>query len=232
MNYEQFRAIWHQALDEAGLLSFPPRPSESVDLGRMSRTYRISVTPGREQRAKPFHVAAELSWRWDALQSARTETTEEDLLMELLGRDGYYLVTERPWLRVNVTLRAMLPLYAPMPMPDTEAWRRWGTEVAACLDPFLPIEAVETEETEQEEELEWPLAWRGEPIANVHCDAEGQLYLTAVELPAWQGIELARQWDNPDREWDLGPAGQLVDFSGRLHQALKAWEDCLGYLRL
>jgi hypothetical protein len=33
MNYDQFRALWHEALAEAGLLSFPPRPVETIDLG-------------------------------------------------------------------------------------------------------------------------------------------------------------------------------------------------------
>jgi hypothetical protein len=71
-----------------------------------------------------------LSWRWDALQTARTATREEDVLEELLGRDGYNLVTERPWLRVDVTLRATLPLDSPLPMPGAEAWRRWVAEAS------------------------------------------------------------------------------------------------------
>jgi hypothetical protein len=106
MNYDQFRAFWHEALDEAKLLSFPPRPAETIDLGDMARTYRIFVERYRLQRAGPFHVTAELSWRWDALQTARTATREEDVLEELLDQDGYDLATERPWLRVDVTLRA------------------------------------------------------------------------------------------------------------------------------
>jgi hypothetical protein len=133
MNYDQFCALWHKILDEAGLLelSSRPRPSETIDLGDMARTYRIFVELYRAQRTGPFHVTAELSWRWDALQTARTATREEDVLEELLGRDGYYLVTERPWLRVDVTLRASLPLDSPLPMPGAEAWRRWVAEASS-----------------------------------------------------------------------------------------------------
>jgi len=131
MNYDQFRALWYEILDEAGLLSFPPRPSETIDLGDMARMYRIFVELHRLQRAGPFHVTAELSWRWDALQTARTATREEDVLEELLGRDGYYLVTERPWLRVDVTLRASPPLDSPLPMPAAEVWRRWVAEASS-----------------------------------------------------------------------------------------------------
>ena len=32
MDYDQFRAAWHEALDAAGLLPFSPFPSETVEL--------------------------------------------------------------------------------------------------------------------------------------------------------------------------------------------------------
>jgi hypothetical protein len=43
VNYDQFRALWHEILDEAGLLklSSRPRPAETIDLGDMARIYRI-----------------------------------------------------------------------------------------------------------------------------------------------------------------------------------------------
>ena len=74
------------------------------------------------------------------------------------------------------------------------------------------------------------LSWRGEPIAQLRCDPDGQLYLTGVEFPAWQGIGLPRQWDNLDRPRDDWPDVQLADFAGRLHRALQEWEACLEYL--
>jgi len=81
----------------------------------MSRGYSINVSLRSVQRAGPFRIIAGLSWKWDAALSARTATTEEDLLVEVLGEDGYYLVTEQPWLRVDVTLRAILPMDSPLP---------------------------------------------------------------------------------------------------------------------
>ncbi len=63
MDYDHLRALWHKALDGAGLLPFPPWPRETVDLGRMSRTYRITVAPRGVQRAGAFHVTAGLNWR-------------------------------------------------------------------------------------------------------------------------------------------------------------------------
>ena len=225
MNYDQFRTVWHEALDEAGLLPFPPRPAEAVDLRWTSRTYSIHVSLRGVQRAGLFHISAGLSWKWRAALAARSATTEEDLLMELLGRDGYYLVTEQPWLRVDVTLRATLPVDSPLPMPDAGAWSRWVAEVTTRLAPFLPISGMDEDEVEVD-----ALSWRAEPAARLHCDPDGQLYLTGVELSAWQGIDLPRQWDNPDRPPDRRPDAQLTDFAGRVRRALQEWEDCLRYL--
>jgi len=206
------------------LLSFPPRPAETIDLGDMTRAYRIFVERYQQRRAGPFHVTAELSWRWDALQTARTAAREEDVLMELLGRDGYYLVTERPWLRVDVTLRASPRLDSPLPMPGTEAWRRWVAETTARLAPWLPTEA------EAAGEGMVVHSWGGEAVARLRCDPDGRLLLTGVEWPAWQVINLVRQWDDPEREPDEFTDEELADFADRVGEALQVWESCLKHL--
>jgi len=146
-------------------------------------------------------------------------------LIEVLGQDGYYLVTQRPWPQVDVTLSATLPVDSPIPMPDSSVWRRWAAEVASRLSPFLPIES------EEDNHGLVVLSSRSKPAARLRCDPNnGELYLTRVELSAWQGIDLPRQWDNPDREPDPWPEAQLADFAGRVREALLVWEDCLGHL--
>jgi hypothetical protein len=225
MNYDQFRTLWHEALGEAGLMPFSLFPSETVDIRRMSRAYRVLTSLRSVQQAGPFHITTELSWKWDACLSARAETTEEDLLIEILGQDGYYLVTEQPWMRVDVTLRATAPMDAPLPMPDSDTWRHWAAAVTQRLSPLLY-----SGEVDEEADNLSPLAWCGEPTAQLRCDSEGRLYLTGVELPAWQGIDLPRQWDNPDRSPDGWPDVQLADFASRLRRALEVWEDCLEHL--
>lgn len=86
----------------------------------VDRTAETVVAP-LGQDVEPFHVGATMSWRWDSLNTARTATTEEDMLTELLGREGGGRVkTERPWLRVDVTLRASLP--HGKPIPSSEVW--------------------------------------------------------------------------------------------------------------
>ena len=125
MDYDAFRERWHEALAQARLVSVPFWPTETVDLRHMDRAYQVYMPMPHREQTRPFHVTVELSWRWDALQSARTATTEEDLLVALLGEDGHDLDTERRWVRIDVTLHATLPVNAPLPMPDDDVWRRW-----------------------------------------------------------------------------------------------------------
>lgn len=225
MNYDQFRTLLHEALGGAGLMPFSIRPTETIDLGCMSRRYSVIVYLSERRQTEPFAVTATVEWEWDAALAARSATTEEDLLTELLGRDGYYLVTEPPWLRVEVTLSAALPWDAPLPMPNGDAWRRWAAEVTERLSLLLP-----TESEEHEHGLR-VLSSRSEPEGRFRCGPDGQLWLTRVELSAWQGIDLPRQWDNPDREMDEEPDAQLGDWAGRVRRALEEWEGALRYLQ-
>jgi hypothetical protein len=222
MNYDAFRAAWQRALHEAGLERLLSPPKETLDLGDMSRTYRTDLHLEPAQEARPFSVGASLTWTWDALQAARTATTEEALLMMLLGDERRHLDTEQPWLRVDLTLRASLPLDSPLPLPGEAVWRRWLADVARCLAPLLP--------TEVGEERRLVLSWRGEPEAQVHYASDGRLFLTGVELSAWQGIDLPRHWDDPDREPDQGPDDQLADFLEAVAEALDEWNRSLSHL--
>jgi hypothetical protein len=94
MNYEQFRATWYEALAEVGMSSFLAPPTETLDgsasltagLGAMSRTYQVYAYLEASRALDPFHVSARLRWTWDALQAARTETTEVVALMLLETR--------------------------------------------------------------------------------------------------------------------------------------------------
>jgi hypothetical protein len=147
----------------------------------MNRTYEVQVHFGSSQGIKPFNVTACLSWTWDALQSARTATVEEDVLMELLGMEKRYVNTEQPWLRVDVTLSATLPLDSPVPLPSATIWRKWVADVTARLVPLLPTEVGDAE---QEKLL---LSWRGEP------ESQNALHARRRVIPdRGQAIGLAR----------------------------------------
>lgn len=49
MNYDHFRAAWREALKAARLLPFITWPTETIDLGWMSRTYSAVVHFPAEQ---------------------------------------------------------------------------------------------------------------------------------------------------------------------------------------
>jgi len=59
MNYDQFRTLFHEALDAAGLMPALPQSLEAVSLDRMSRTYETIVELGAPQ-PRPFYVTATL----------------------------------------------------------------------------------------------------------------------------------------------------------------------------
>src|SRR4051794_8261680 len=107
MTYDEFKAAWLSALRESGLSIMGVRPiEETLDLRTTDRTCKTFVEPLGGQHAGAFHVTAALKFRWNALQTARTNTTEEDMLGELLGLERTRRPrTELPWLRVDVALR-------------------------------------------------------------------------------------------------------------------------------
>jgi len=141
-----------------------------------------------------------------------------------MGQDGYDLTTEQPWLRVDVKLNATLPWDSPLPMPEDEAWRCWATEALSRLAPILPTES------EDDEHGLKVLSSHSYPEARLQCDPDGDLYLTGVYFSAWQGINLAREWDNPDRERDGWPEAELGEFTSRVRRALQEWEKSLEHI--
>ena len=135
-------------------------------------------------RVATFHVSAELGFRWDALQTARTRTSEDDLIRELFGTDrSQYPRTELPWLRVDVTLHASTTWGQEIPMPSAEVWRNWARETVSRLEnvePLLPIEQVR----ENRKGMLEILAWKSEPELKVLCKEDGALVLSGVEIAA------------------------------------------------
>ncbi len=232
MTYEEFKAAFLEALRESRLpvIGFA---RETLDLGALSRTFWVGVEPIGRLDAPPFHTSASIEWRWDALDTARTATTEEDMLTELLGReDAHDVETERPWLRVDIALRASLPFGQPAPMPKAVVWAKWAHETVERLEDverIVPEEMVRA--AAHEPGLPEILAWQGEPAIKTTCGADGELKVTGIELAAWQAIELPRVWDDPDREPDDDPADQLAGMFERVRAALHSWTEVLDHLR-
>ena len=144
--------------------------------------------------------------------------------MQALGSDKRDVDTERPWLRVDATLLATLPAYAPMPLPSATAWSRWAEQVARRVSPLLPPGSADDEPVPAN-------CWSGDPALTAECRPDGQLLLTGVRFAAWQGIYLPRRWDSPMRPPDEGTEEQLAEFCARLDKALTAWLECLHILK-
>lgn len=231
MNYDDFKATFLAALSDSGLPTFGLLSGgEVLDLRSMDRTLTVHVEPMGRQIGGPFHVTGTISWRWDALQTARTATTEEDLLATLLGREGTeHVGTERPWLRVDVKLRATLEAGKSIPMPAAKTWTRWSREAIGRLENVEPLVTEEvTRETADGHHA--VLAWQGDPEISVTCNELGELRLESISVRAFQGIDLPRRWDDPELEPDDGPHEQLAAMFHRLRVALYAWGEVMDHL--
>lgn len=186
MRYEEFKAAWDAALRESRLpmIGGIGGGEETLDLRSMDRRYKVYVEPIGGQHVEPFHVTAKLSWRWRAELTARTATTEEDLLRSLLGRDdAEEIETEQPWLRVDLTLTAHAPYGKPLPMPAKPVWARWVREAMGRLERIEPV-IPEDNVRETEDGRLAILAWCGEPVVKTVCTAEGELKVESLELSA------------------------------------------------
>jgi hypothetical protein len=230
MNYEQFKDLWMWALRESGLPLFLGEPlEESLDLRSTDRHCKSFVHLPSDPAAT-FDVSAELGFRWDALQTARTNTSEGDLVRELFGTDrSQYPRTELPWLRVDATLRASTLWGKEIPMPSAEVWSNWAHETLGRLEnvePLLPIEQV----SENRKGMLEILAWKSEPELKVLCKPDGALVLRGVEIAAGQVINLPRKWDDDSRKQDKGPHDQLAGLFRRVKASLRGWREALDHL--
>ncbi|HET6150875.1 MAG TPA: hypothetical protein VFH68_25285 [Polyangia bacterium] len=232
MNHQSFRSAFEAALRGSGLRVLGLGGEEQLDLHKLDRIYRTAIEPIGGQDADPFFVTAWLSWRWSALQTARANTTEEDVVTEMFGRDdGAAIRTEIPWVRVDITLKATLPYGKPMPMPAPPAMQHWFHETMTRLEqiePLTPEEQVRQDEGGRLAVLAWQQA---EPHVHALCRPSGDLMLDGVELGAWQAVEVPRTLDDPDQEADPGPEEQLTGMFGRTRAALSAWMQALDHLR-
>ena len=234
MRYDAFRNSLLLALSEAELYSSWDRPTETIDLATTTGSWKTGVGSGLEQRAEPFLLHGSMgpwvhgivSFRWDPLESARTQTTEEDLVSELFGRDDDLPETMQRELRTDIVLRANLPYASRTPMPEPSLWRSWSALVDDRLAPFLPAEVVQ-----HRGQTVIVMGWRGTVEVESRCSDDGELCLSSVSLPSWQAVVLPRIRDGADDELEGDIAKQLDDLAEGHRIALDQWMDCIAELR-
>lgn len=230
MNYESFRDAWNDALRQSRLPTIGLYATETLDTRMLDREYKVYVEPLGGQDAEPFHVTATLSWSWHALHTARAATKDEDILSEMLGRDGAEgLETERPYIRVEIKLSARAPYEKPLPMPSRAAWADWVREAMGRLETVESLTPDEDVRVNRMGMLEI-LAWQEKPKAITVCSPTGELLLAAVEISAGQLVELPRVLDGSDRARDEGPEEQLASLFGRVRASLMAWMQAVDHL--
>lgn len=116
-------------------------------------------------------------------------------------------------MRVDIQLRDTLSLDRPLTAAHPARWARWARECSARLDSIEPLVGADGPDT-------------GDRISGW----QGALRLTALEISAWQGIDIPRQWDDPRREPDPSPDQGLDAMLERTRGALHAWMECLDHL--
>jgi hypothetical protein len=231
VDYDEFKRTFLDALRDSGLPTIGPPPNEEIlNLRSTARTVTAYVEPLDRDIGRPFHVSATVSFRWSALQAARTGTSEEDLVAELLGEDARDEETERPWLRVDIKLRAGLEWGKGIPMPSPATWTKWSREALGRLE---KIERLVSDEVVREthDGFHSVLAWQGDPEVKATCNALGELRLEAISVSAFQGIDLPRKWSDSERESDEHPHAQLRAMFERLKAALHAWGEVMDLVR-
>ena len=231
MRYDEFKSMFVAALRHSGLTTIGPPPSDEVlDLRTTDRTVTVYVEPPGRDMGGPFHISGAISWRWDALQQARTATTEEDMLTELFGReDALGQETVHPRLRVDITLRASLEYGKPIAMPSRAAWSEWRREALARLQTVERLVDDDVMLDMSDDELA-VLAWLGEPEIKGTCNEAGDLLLESLSVSAFHMVGVPRTWDDPDRQLDDDPYEQLSAMFLRVKAALHAWREVMDHL--
>ena len=176
MKYEEFREAVQHALRDVRLFSGSTMPEETIDISGMRRSYEAFMGGFNcEQKSKPFHVSVQVGWSWSALDSARSETIEEDVLTELYGRDEANTNTDQPLIRMDVKLHATLPYGNPITMPDAAARDRWNNNMMEKMEDLLLVPSMKLKDREPV-----PMSFLGEPSMQVMCGHEGMLLLDGV----------------------------------------------------
>lgn len=221
MRYDEFRTQLRDALRKVGL-DQPDNipPSDQIDVSTTDRRWTMrSHCPA--SRAEPFHVSANVSFRWNPFQSARSYTREEDLLAELRGTHATRRTRTHPrFIRVDFELFATLPYDSIAPIPTSAILRPWTRALEERLEPFLPSEDLAPGRSLDVRGGRMPLE------VDARTARDGSLSLSALRLRSFRMVKVPRIWDDPEsREREKGIERELETLTRRFRDALGAWVD-------
>ena len=211
MRYDEFRDRWFSALRGARVLSYQDRPEETVNLTTMDRRWEVHVI-GRS--AEPFHPVATIGFDWDAFESARSYTCEEDLLTDLHGRRAARSTQPR-LVRVDFVFRAALTWGSTIPQPTAEVWNPWAEAVQERLDDTLAV----TRRRKAPGNV-----WRGELELEGAAAPDGSFALHGISSSSGELIVIPRVWNDSRRQEREGSATKRIDeLAARIRKGLDGW---------
>lgn len=214
MRYDEFRDRWLAALHEAGFAFFHSSPEETIDLSTTTRRWRAYRLP---TPVEPLHAGAMLSFSWDSLDSARSRSTEEDLLTELLGRRRGRVATKQRLVRVDAKFHAALTYGSTAALPPGDLWGPWVASMEERLDAALAARRTRRQATQVP-------PWRGELEIDARCSADGTFLFHGMSLPAFEMIVIPRVWDDPKRRDKEASADRQIDgLARRFREGTEAW---------
>lgn len=231
MHYEEFTGALARALEDADLA--PTQTATTLNPETLSRVHTLYVEPvGGQTVSEPFFVTAKVEIAWHPLLTARSATTEEDMLREITGNSNVETLpdTERPYLRLDITLRAALPSGRSLSLPSAGTLKSWARELTGRLEAIEPLLPPEIARRGPDDRLE-VVGWKGDPRIKAFVTVKGESKLDGASLSAWQSIDLPRVWDDPEREPDEPVDDQLQRLAQRLRSALHAWAEMTHHLR-
>jgi hypothetical protein len=218
MRYEEFRNQLEDALLRVGLLDRRPwDPAESIDLtgtGRHWKTYYHSLST----KPEPFNVSAKIAFDWDAVNAARSQTTEEDLISAILGRSDVSSRISKRFVRLDLDLHAGLVYGKTAELPDSKLFGSWTVAVGRQLGDLLA-------EVRQRRggHLE-VLGHVGEIELDTRCSAAGVISLKALSVEAFRIVRVPRVWNDPERrDREKGAARDLALLARQFRQAVDVW---------
>lgn len=225
MRYDEFRDALVDALADAGYAVRPSSITETLDLRSTAREWKALLDFGPRRTDEPFYVSQRVGFAWSPVESARTYTTEDDLLHELFGGDEDLPETLPRHLRVDMVLHASLPWGSRTGMPSASHWRSWSCSVDERMADLLPTQAPM-----QGERPVIVMAWRG-TVEVAACSADdGGLCMSAVSLPTWQAVVPPRIRDGSDDQVEGDIGRQLESLTKRYREALDEWAGCVAEL--
>ncbi|NLT69016.1 MAG: hypothetical protein GXX84_20715 [Acidobacteria bacterium] len=226
MRYDEFRDQLQEALYQVRLAARNfSRPLETVDVASTERRWQVYLWQTGQPGAEPFQISARIAFDWSPVDSARAYTTEEDLLIDLVGKKEIPAKTENRWMRVDFVLQAALPYGSTTPLPDPHTLGSWTYAVGEKMDRLF------TEVRERKGRIVSISGGREDVKIEVRCNSAGALSLDALSLSAFRIVRLPRVWDDPARrQTEKGIGNQLVHLARIFEQALEEWTRAVGEL--